>query len=267
MDRARSIHKAVLSTSCFARFPVSAQPWKHANPFAFIAAAKCAPIDSAIRHCAPLAITAHKKGSTRQARDRVAPAARIRGPLARSRSIHRDDPARRASRRLMPATTVAASRRAMTIAERQPLGRPATQMTQPAASARLTPSAAPPRSTASHSASPGPSTVWSLQNRPEPAEDRNTGPECGSVPHSGSSGRDSPEAQPRAEWAERGTFRPPGHSAGAAECSAARMATLKAADGRPSRACSGRTPWPGTARRRRAGRSGGDAVRQARQWP
>jgi hypothetical protein len=129
------------------------------------------------------------------------------------------------------------------------------------------PSAAAPGLTASHSVSPGPSTAWSLQNRPEPAEDRNTGPECGSVPHSGSSGRDSPEAQPRAEWAERGTFRPPGHSAGAAECSAARMATLRAADGRPSRACSGRTPWPGTARRRRAGRSGGDAVRQARQWP
>lgn len=70
----------------------------------------------------------------------------------------------------MPATTVAASRRAMTLAERQPLDRHAPQMTQPVVCSAH-PERGAPGLTAPHGVSQGPSTAWSLQNRPEPAED------------------------------------------------------------------------------------------------
>jgi hypothetical protein len=147
----------------------------------------------------------------------------------------------------MSVTATATSWRAMTIAERQPLGRPATHMTQRAAFARLTPERGCSRvdrlgqceSGSEHGVEP-----------PEPAgtgggpgiKGRNAGLFRIPAPPAAIAG--SPT---RAEWAERGTFRPPGHSDGAAECGAASMATLGAADGRPSQACSCRTPWPGTA--------------------
>jgi hypothetical protein len=60
MDRARSIHKAVLCTSCSPGTPDSAQPWKGRRATILVAAAKCANIDSAIPCQAPPAITGNK---------------------------------------------------------------------------------------------------------------------------------------------------------------------------------------------------------------
>jgi hypothetical protein len=129
MDRARSIHKAVLCTSCFSRFrsqrnPGSAQThWHSLLP-------QNAPPQTALSRTAHHSPSLRIKKAARGRREIALPSQpRSVIRLHDRGSIHRDGPARRASRRcrLRPSQP-----RGVTIAERQSLGRPATQMTQPA---------------------------------------------------------------------------------------------------------------------------------------
>ncbi len=155
-------------------FPVSAQPWKSANPLAFAAVAKCATTDSAMPHCASFAITAHKKAA-RGRRETALPQPGSVIRLHDRGSIHRDGPACCASRpcRLRPSRLAVCHDERRAAASRQArhsddpagslLGSPRTQLL--------------PADRLAQSES-RPSTVWSLQNR---RRKRNTGPEYGSV--------------------------------------------------------------------------------------